>query len=63
MSLIKILEEAIEEEAKAQETYKMAAEKAEDPETRTILEQLVKDEAAHEKVLRERLAALKLMQR
>ena len=59
--LIKTIEAAIEDERKAQEDYKQAAEMAEDPETRTFFEQLVKDEAGHEKVLKRRLAALKLL--
>lgn len=58
---IKTIEAAIEDERKAQEDYKQAAEMAEDPETRTFFEQLVKDEAGHEKVLKRRLAALKLL--
>ena len=59
--LIKRIESAIEDERQAQIDYKNAAEMAEDPETRAFFEQLVKDEAGHEKILKRRLAALKLM--
>lgn len=59
--LIKRIEAAIEDERQAQADYKIAAEMAEDPETRAFFEQLVKDEEGHEKVLKRRLAALKLM--
>jgi len=59
--LIKTIEAAIKDEIKAQKEYKQAAEMAEDPETRAFFEQLVRDEAGHEKVLKRRLAALKLM--
>ncbi len=59
--LIKRIEAAIRDEQQAQEDYKKSAEMAEDPETRAFFEQLVKDEAGHEKILKRRLAALKLM--
>ncbi|MFX1465189.1 MAG: ferritin family protein [Promethearchaeota archaeon] len=59
--LIKKIEAAIKDERQAQIDYKNAAEMAEDPETRAFFEQLVKDEEGHEKVLKRRLAALKLM--
>ncbi|WP_287582669.1 ferritin family protein [Candidatus Borrarchaeum sp.] len=59
--LIKTIETAIKDERQAQIDYKKAAEMAEDPETRAFFEQLAKDEEGHEKVLKRRLAALKLM--
>ena len=59
--LIKKIEAAIEDERNAQVEYKKAAEIADDPETRAFFEQLAKDEEGHEKVLKRRLAALKLM--
>ena len=59
--LIKKIEAAIEDERQAQIDYKKAAEMAEDPETRAFFEQLAQDEEGHEKVLKRRLAALKLM--
>ncbi|MHA2061675.1 MAG: ferritin family protein [Candidatus Sifarchaeia archaeon] len=59
--LIKKIEAAIEDEQQAQVEYKKAAEIAEDPETRAFFEQLAKDEEGHEKILKRRLAALKLM--
>jgi len=61
--LIKRIEAAIKEEQHAQESYRKAAEEAEDPETRTFFEQLAKDEEEHEKILKRRLAALKLLGR
>ncbi|MFX1519457.1 MAG: ferritin family protein [Promethearchaeota archaeon] len=59
--LIKRIEAAIEDERQAQIDYKKSAEMAEDPETRAFFEQLAKDEEGHEKILKRRLAALKLM--
>ncbi len=59
--LIKKIESAIKDERQAQIDYKKAAEMAEDPETRAFFEQLAKDEEGHEKILKRRLAALKLM--
>ena len=59
--LIKTIEAAIKDERQAQIDYKKAAEMAEDPETRAFFEQLAKDEEGHEKILKRRLAALKLM--
>jgi rubrerythrin len=59
--LIQKIEAAIKDEQQAQVDYKKAAEMAEDPETRAFFEQLAKDEEGHEKILKRRLAALKLM--
>ncbi len=61
MDMIQLIEEAIEDERRAAEKYRMGAEIAEDPETRTFFEQLVSWEQGHERILRDRLAALKLL--
>ena len=61
MDLIKLMEDAIENERQAQETYRQGAEAAEDPETRSLFEQLVQMETGHERLLRDRLATLKLI--
>ncbi len=59
--MIKLIEEAIENEKMAAEKYRRGAESAEDPETRSLFEQLVRWEQDHERILRERLAVLKLI--
>lgn len=61
MDLIQLIEEAIEDEKRAAEKYRLGSEMAEDPETRTFFEQLVSWEQGHERILRDRLAALKLL--
>lgn len=61
MDLIKLIEEAIENEKEAAHTYQMGADMADDPETRTLFEQLVKWEQEHERILRDRLSTLKLI--
>ncbi|RMF91039.1 MAG: rubrerythrin [Methanobacteriota archaeon] len=61
MDIVEILTEAIESERKDREKYLELAKDAPDPETRAALEQLARDEEHHEKVLRERLAAVRLM--
>ncbi|MHB1390291.1 MAG: ferritin family protein [Thermoleophilia bacterium] len=61
MDLIKLIEQAIENEKAAAAMYRQGADQAEDPETRTFFEQLVKWEMDHERILRDRLATLKLM--
>lgn len=61
MDMIQLIEEAIEDEKKAAEKYRLGAEIAEDPETRTFFEQLVSWEQGHERILKDRLAALKLL--
>lgn len=61
MDLIQLIEEAIEDEKRAAEKYRLGAEMAEDPETRTFFEQLVSWEQGHERILRDRLSALKLL--
>ena len=57
----KIFEEAIEAEKAAQARYRRGMEAAEDLEVRAVFEQLLRDEEAHERVLKDRLKALKLM--
>ena len=59
--LVKLIEGAIEDEKQAAIKYRRGAELAEDPETRTFFEQLVSWEQGHERILRDRLAALKLI--
>lgn len=61
MDVIKLMEEAIENEQQAAAKYRQGAEIAEDPETRSLFEQLVKWESDHERLLRDRLATLKLI--
>ena len=61
MDVIKLMEKAIETERQAQEMYREGAEAAEDLETRSIFEQLVRWEQDHERLLTERLATLKLI--
>lgn len=50
--------EAIKDEVKAQNHYKVLAEKATDPKVKNFFEQLRLDEENHEKVLRTRYEAL-----
>ena len=61
MDVITLMEEAIEEERRAHEKYKNGAEAAADPETRSMFEQLARMEESHERMLRDRLSALKLI--
>jgi rubrerythrin len=61
LDVIKLIEEAIEYERRAADQYRKGAEIAEDPETRTLFEQLIKWEEDHERILRDRLATLKLI--
>lgn len=61
MEIFKLFEEAIEAEKKAQEAYRKGAQQAEDAETRALFEQLSKWEEGHQKMLSERLAALKII--
>jgi rubrerythrin len=61
MDLIKIIETAIADEQADQKKYRDAAELAEDSQTRNVLLQLSRDEHDHEKKLRDRLTALKLL--
>lgn len=61
MEITEALEVAIQAEIKAQERYSELAKVADDSETRSLLEQLVRWESDHERMLRDRLAALKMI--
>lgn len=62
MDLIKLIEEAIEEEQAAQTKYAQIAAAASDPEIRSFFEQMVREEEMHEMHLRKRLIAIKLLE-
>lgn len=62
LDIKKLIEDAIKEEKQAQENYQRAAEEASDPETKAFFEQLAREEMSHEKRLRDRLMAIKLIQ-
>ena len=57
-NIIKAIENAIEDEKAAQENYKQLAESTDDPQAKAMFEQMAKDEANHEKLLRSRLEAI-----
>lgn len=57
--ILKGIELAIDEEIAAQKTYQNLKEEAESEKAKALFEQLVKDEKAHEKLLRSRYQALK----
>ncbi len=61
MDAIELIEQAIENERLAAQRYREGAGSADDPETRSMFEQLARWEQDHERVLRERLATLKLI--
>lgn len=61
MDVIAAIQTAIEEERTAQEKYRGLAAAAKDAETRIMFEQMVKEEELHEKRLRDKLKALKLL--
>jgi rubrerythrin len=61
MGIIEILESAIVEESESRKKYLKLALEASDPETRAVLEQLARDEEEHERILKQRLSAIKLM--
>lgn len=61
MDVISLIEDAIANEQLAADKYRQGASIADDPETRTMFEQLVKWEQDHERMLRDRLATLKLL--
>lgn len=62
MTLKEALEFAVQLEMAAMDNYKQLAQEVEDPETRLMLEQIAKEEAAHLKKLRERLRAITLVE-
>ena len=57
----KTLEEIIEAEKHMHARFKKLATEAETPEMRALFEELAKEEEGHEKVLTERLIALRFM--
>ncbi|MEK7816955.1 MAG: ferritin family protein [Actinomycetota bacterium] len=61
MDVIALIEEAIEHERAAAAKYREGAEAAADAETRTMFEQLSRWEQDHERLLKDRLTALKLL--
>lgn len=60
MDIIKFLQAAIAEEKASEASYRRFAEDADDPETRAMFESLAEDELKHQRVLKEKLMALKL---
>ncbi len=59
--MIKTLEEVVEAEKTMKAKFERLAEMAETPEMRALFKELSQEEKNHEKVLGERLTALKLM--
>jgi rubrerythrin len=57
--LLTILEEAIADERAAQEKYRRGLERCVDPEVCEAFEQLLREEQAHERVLRARYVEIK----
>lgn len=60
MDIIDFLQRAIDEEKASEAHYRRFAEDADDPETRAMFESLAEDELKHQRVLKEKLMALKL---
>lgn len=60
-NLIKAITLAIKEEREGKEKYRKYAQEATDPEVRLMFEHLARDEEKHEKQLKEKLQALKLL--
>ena len=61
MDIEQAIEEAIQEELDAQVKYRAAAASSPDAQTRLMFEQMAREEEMHEKRLRDRLRALKLI--
>lgn len=61
MNLREALEIAIKDESDAIKFYKDLAAKADDPETRVMMEQIAREEEGHFKRLSDRLKAIKLL--
>ncbi|HLC20733.1 MAG TPA: ferritin family protein [Candidatus Methylomirabilis sp.] len=59
---IKLLEQAIEAERQAQDRYREGVERAADPETRALFQQLLQWEKEHERLLNDRLATFRLLE-
>ena len=57
--LLDILEEAIEREQVSQQRYALGASLATDPEAKKMFLRLIEDEMSHERILRERLVAVR----
>jgi rubrerythrin len=57
--LLEILEEAIEREQLSQQRYALGASLATDPEVKEMFLRLIEDEMSHERILRERLVAVR----
>lgn len=53
------IQEAIEEEIRAQNKYKNLKEQSESEKAKALFDQLIEDEKGHEKLLRSRYEALK----
>ena len=53
------IQEAIEEEIRAQKKYKDLKEKVEGDKAKALFDQLIKDEKGHEELLRSRYEAIK----
>lgn len=53
------IQEAIEEEIRAQNKYKTLKKQADDEKAKALFDQLIQDEKGHEKLLRSRYEALK----
>ena len=56
------IRQAIKSERKAQEHYQELAEKSGDPKAKSMFEQMRRDEAEHEQILKARYEALKNIQ-
>jgi bacterioferritin (cytochrome b1) len=59
VGLLAILEAAIGDERAAQQKYRSGREQCADPEARSLFEQLLRDEEAHERALSHRYAEVK----
>jgi rubrerythrin len=60
MDIVEFLQKALTDEKVSESLYRRFAEDADDPETRAMLEGLAEDELKHQRVLKEKLIALKL---
>jgi len=60
MDIIDFLQRAIDEEKASEAHYRRFAVDADDPETRAMFESLAEDELKHQRVLKEKMVALKL---
>lgn len=60
--VLEVLNLALKAEQEAQKRYKKGMEESEDPETKALFEQLYRDEVNHERVIKDRIKAIKLIQ-